>query len=100
MLQKCVKDMNKIAAGIGVDRAATNAGKAKVEKIIEAVRQHVECSGRTSEADEDVWEQATASYHGTWPEQCASEVPELQNFFRSTEVIDSPSPQNQSWKVC
>ena len=47
-----MKGMNKIAANIGVDRAATNAGKAKVEKMIEAVRQHVECSGKTrSEVD-------------------------------------------------
>ena len=42
-----MKDINKIATGIGVDHAATNAGKAKAEKMIEAVRQHVECSGKT-----------------------------------------------------
>ena len=42
-----MKGVNKTAAGISVDRAATNAGKAKVGHMFQAVRQHVERGGRT-----------------------------------------------------
>ena len=82
--ERCVKALNKIAASIGVERTSNNAGKAKVEELIERVRQKVEKSGWTSEADEDVWEQTTVAYHGTWSQQCAevhaeaSEDPEVE----------------------
>ena len=55
-----VKALNKIAASIDLLRIANNAGKPRVEGLIQAVRDHVDCNGWTSAADEDVLEEAVA----------------------------------------
>ena len=65
--ERHVKALNKMAADIGVKRVPSNAGKAKLEELIEAVRHHVESHGWSTEADEDVFEQAVTAYLGTWP---------------------------------
>ena len=56
--EKCVKASNRIAAGVDVDRVPNNAGKRKVEELIEAVREAVASSGWTGEDDESDFEQA------------------------------------------
>ena len=56
--EKCVKALNKIAAGVDMDRVPNNAGKRKVVELIEAVREAVESSGWTGEDDESDFEQA------------------------------------------
>ena len=59
-----------------LDRIPPNAGKPKVEELIEAMRQHVEMQGWTAAGDEDVFEQAVSAYLGTWPAPDAAEEDE------------------------
>ena len=65
-----VKALNKIATSIDLPRIANNAGKPKVEGLIQAVREHVDCNGWTSAANEDVFEEAVAAYFASWTQQC------------------------------
>ena len=67
--EKCVKALNKIAAGIDVDRVPNNSGKLKVEELIAAVRRDAESSGWAGEDDENVFEQAVRAYNETWNAQ-------------------------------
>lgn len=64
--EKCVKALNKIAAGFDVDRVPNNAGKRKVDELFAAIRRGAECNGWSGEDDENVFEEAVLAYNETW----------------------------------
>ena len=63
--EKCVKALNKIAAGFDVDRVPNNAGKRKVDELVAAIRRGAECNGWSGEDDENVFEEAVLAYNET-----------------------------------
>lgn len=62
-----VKALSKLAGGLGVERIAANSGKVKVEELIAAVGETVDCNG-WGETEEAEWEAAVSAYLGSWPQ--------------------------------